>query len=105
VELPNIVQELDSFVIESGRRKIVLARVADGHKPFANIVYFRISAPFEEEVNGIKWVPGSIAQYFTEDGARSDFERRRPNMHIEEGEVPMQRGKRLVQGMLREKLI
>jgi hypothetical protein len=100
-----IVQELDSFIIESGRRKVVLARVANGIKPFANIVYVRASAPFEEEVSGIKWAQISIAEYYTEESARHDFEVRRPKMRDAEGEdMPMQKGKRLIQEVMQEKL-
>ena len=89
---------LDSFRNESGKREFKLTRLT---KRF-------VQKPYVIEVwivnNGREPLLLSTSEYITEEAARYDFDIRRPNMHIELGEVPMQRGKRLVQEMLQEKL-
>lgn len=93
----SLIKEIDSFMTAAERRRIVLCKRRNPVKPFVIVVYIRDRSSGKETLL-------SFSEYYTEEVARHDFERRRPNMHIEEGEVPMQRGKRLVQELLAEKL-
>lgn len=94
------VSILEEYVIESGRRKISLQKWPQLSLPWQIHVYVS-----RRDRNGFTWVLLSTAEYFTEELARRDFEIRRPKMRDSAGEeVPMQRGKRLVQEMLTEKL-
>lgn len=92
---------IDEFLTENGKRKITLERHASLQKPW--IIVVRIPDRHRNKA-GTFWIILSTAEYYDEDNARHDFERRRPQMHEERGEVPMQRGKRLVQDMMTEKL-
>ena len=89
---------VDAFITESGKRAIQLVylRGVGIQKPWVIEVYVqrRESTP----------ILLSTSEYFGEETARHDFEMRRPRMREEHDEVPMQRGKRLVQEMLQEKL-
>lgn len=89
---------VDSFVTESGKRliQLVYLRGLGVHKHWQIEVYMQRS--------GQKPILISTSEYHTEVVARGDFELRRPRMREEREEVPMQRGKRLVQEMLQEKL-
>jgi hypothetical protein len=97
-----IVKELDSFIIESGRRKVVLARVANGIKPFAIFVLILRKPPKDGAKNQLLL---STSEYYTEESARHDFEVRRPKMRdAADEDMPMQKGKRLIQEVMQEKL-
>ena len=91
---------VDAFITESGKRLINLTyhRGVGILKPWVIEVYVKRGEN--------KPVLLSTSEYFGEEVARHDFEMRRPRMRdsLGEPEVPMQRGKRLVQEMLTEKL-
>lgn len=92
---PKIV---DSFFNEAGKRKIMLLerRGVAAHPRWEVAVYV---------VRGLDFVFLSSGGYSNEALARRDFEIRRPKMRDSAGEeVPMQRGKRLVQEVMTEKL-
>lgn len=97
MEPSTLLETYDSYVTESGRRRVVFGRRAHSHKPFVVQVFIQQSAGSNGKII-------SESEYYTKEVALQAFEFRRPNMHVEEGEVPMQRGKRLVQEMLQEKL-
>lgn len=95
-----MVMIIEEYLIESGRRKISLQKWPQLSKPWQIHVYVGRSHRQEAE-----WVLLSTSEYITEEAARRDFEIRRPRMRDSAGEeVPMQRGKRLVQEMLVDKL-
>jgi len=88
---------LDEFLIASGKRKISLQRRKHTHKPIVIVVYVRSY--------GNKWVVLSEAEYADEEVARIDFEKRRPQMRdAADEDMPMQKGKRLIQEVMTEKL-
>lgn len=94
----SLVEEIDSYLIASERRRIALSRRRNPHKPFVVVVYHRrtIDSITTETVL-------SFSEYHTLDCARAIFEERRPKMRDSAGEeVPMQRGKRLVQEKMAE---
>lgn len=89
-----LVGELDSFLIASERRRIALCKRRNPVKPFVVVVYIRQRGTDKEVVL-------SFSEYYTEEVARYEFENRRPKMRDSAGEeVPMQRGKRLVQEVM-----
>lgn len=90
------ISVVEEYVTETGKRKISLQKWPSLSKPWLIIVYVH--------TYGNKWVMLSTSEYYEEANARRDFEIRRPNMKVNKEEVPMQRGKRLVQEMLAEKL-
>lgn len=99
--------EIDSFVIESGRRKVALfKRQGLQARPFVIVVY--VWKWHKGPLSGtVQWQVLSTAEYVTETVARHDFETRRPKMRDaqhEQHEMPMQKGKRLVQEVMKEKL-
>lgn len=89
---------IDEFIIMSGKRKVSLQRRTHSHKPYVVVVYFR-----KVGLN-VTWTLLSTTEYADGDLARHDFEIRRPKPRVETEEVPMQRGKRLVQEVMDEKL-
>lgn len=91
------VRVVEEFLIATGKRKISLQERHHAHKPWMIVVYIR------GRQQG-RWVELSTSEYAEEAVARRDFEVRRPNMREVYEEVPMQRGKRIVQDMLRDRL-
>lgn len=88
---------IDSYLNVTETRKYELQKHPGKQKPWQNHVFVRGRG-------NRRWVLLSTAEYVDEEVARKDFETRRPNMRVNKEEVPMQRGKRLVQEMLEEKL-
>lgn len=98
-------QEIDSFVIASGRRTVKLFRRHHPHKPWIIAVYMR-RTDFSGS-SDIQETLLSTSEYADEDVAKYDFETRRPKMRDAQHEVhemPMQKGKRLVQEVFKEQL-
>ena len=90
-------EEVESFFTSNGKREIVLCRIRG--VPHINwMIEVYISK------GGVERTLLSTSEYQGEVTARQDFEMRRPKMRESFEEVPMQRGKRLVQEMLQEKL-
>lgn len=93
------VSIIDEFVIESGKRKISLQKWPQLKKSW--VIYVYVAGRARD------WIPLSTSEYFDEDNARKDFETRRPKMRDatnEEFDMPMQKGKRLIQEVMTEKL-
>ena len=102
----SLVEELDSFLIASEKRRIALCKRRNPVKPFVIVVYIQRRV---QGTNGyaVNWIVLSYSEYYTEEVARIDFEKRRPQMRDASEEVfemPMQKGKRLVQEVMEEKL-
>lgn len=91
------VSIIEEYLTETGKRKISLQKWSQLKKPWVVVVYV-------QGRHQNRWVLLSTSEYFDEENARHDFEVRRPKMRVQTEEVPMQRGKRLVQEMLQEKL-
>lgn len=93
------VSIVDRFTIASGKRLISLEHWPQLQKKWQILVY--IQKP------NAKPMLLSTSEYFDEDNARKDFETRRPKMRDatnEEFDMPMQKGKRLIQEVMTEKL-
>ncbi len=102
------VEVVDSYNNETNKRlyKLVYLRGVNIACPWRIDVYI-VNRGARIDIRQNYWTLLSTSEYYTEEVAREDFELRRPKMREDresvEG-VPMQRGKRLVQEMLEEKL-
>lgn len=95
-------QEVEHFILPSGKRKISLLRRSTlGGKPWLIVVYVKTHG-----TAGQVWTILSTSEYFEEEVALKDFNARREAAGLKVREEPalMQRGKRVVQEIMTEKL-